>query len=147
VSCSAVEFADGLGDGEAVRDADEGGPYGLADQFGYAARVVMFLRLGEGRGLGDRDDVELSGLPGGDLVAAPLRGKRWIRMESKFPGWSPSPVSTASVQPGPEVRRRVGRLSTPRRGTWHSPGAAWKSLPARRSITWPPERAGDQAGS
>jgi hypothetical protein len=55
-------------------------------------------------------------------------------MESKFPGWSPSPVSMASVQPAPEVRRRVGRLSTPRRATWHSPGAARKSLPARRSM-------------
>jgi len=63
-----------------------------------------------------------------------LPGKRWIRMESKFPGWSPRPVSMASVQPVPEVRRRVGRLSTPRRATWRSPGAARKSLPARRSM-------------
>ena len=31
VSCSAVEFPESLGDGEACgRDADEGGPYGLS---------------------------------------------------------------------------------------------------------------------
>jgi hypothetical protein len=102
-----VEFPEGLGGGEACgRDADEGGPYGLAGQFGDAARVVAFLEVGEGCGLG----------------------------ESKFPGWSPRPVSMASVQPDLEVRRRVGRLSTPRRATWHSPGAARKSLPARRSM-------------
>jgi len=40
----------------------------------------------------------------------------------------------ASVQPAPEVRRRVGWLSTPSRATWHSPWAARKSPPTRRSM-------------
>jgi hypothetical protein len=49
-----------------------------------------------------------------------LPGKRWMRMESKFPGWSPSPVSMASVQPAPEVRRLWGSGTRPLALTWAS---------------------------
>ena len=64
MSGSAVKFSEGFGDGEACgRDADEGGPYSLADQFGDAAGVVVFLEVSEGCGLGDRDGVGLAGLP------------------------------------------------------------------------------------
>jgi len=92
VSCSAVEFPDGLGDGEACgRNADEGGPYGLAGQFGDAARVVVFLEVSKGCGLGDRDGVGLAGLPGGDLVAAPAAGEAVDQDGVEVPGLVPEP--------------------------------------------------------
>ena len=92
MSCSAVEFPDGLGDGEACgRNADEGGPCGLAGQFGDAARVVVFLEVGEGCGLGDRDGVGLAGLPGGDLVAAPAAGEAVDQDGVEVPGLVPEP--------------------------------------------------------
>ncbi len=111
VSCSAVEFPDGLGDGEACgRNADEGGPYGLAGQFGDAARVVVFLEVGEGCGLGDRDGVGLAGLPGGDLVAAPAAGEAVDHDGVEVPGLVPEsgvdgqrPACSGGEAPGGEV--------------------------------------------
>jgi hypothetical protein len=135
VSCSAVEFPDGLGDGEACgRNAEEGGPTALPASSVTPHGSWCSWRSAKAAVWGIATAWGSRGCQAGISSLRRPPGKRWIKMESKFPDRSPSPVSMASVQPAPEVRRRVGRLSTPRRATWHSPGAARKSPPARRSM-------------
>ena len=81
-----------------------------------------------------------------------LPGKRWIRMESKFPGWSPRPVSMASVQAcgcrnschltRPGHICGAGRRAGPGAGPGHSrPGRA--EARARRAGSGKASGAGD----
>jgi len=117
----------------------------------------VFLEVGEGCGLGDRDGVGLAGLPGGDLVAAPGAGEAVDKDGVEVPGLIPEagvegerPACPGDKAPGGEVvDAEQGDVAFARGGAEVAAGAPFDDPGGEPGVfqggVWVPETASPYA--